>query len=58
MKKYIENDIHILEPDEGLWLFNGDTYSDKVYLGKNSDGSEWTEVEWDGTYPEEQDEVS
>ena len=53
MREYTENGIRVLEPDEGLFLTNGQTYSEKVYLGKNADPATWTETEWDGTYPDE-----
>ena len=56
MISYIENGIHILEPENDLWLTNGETYSKKVFLGKNANESDWEEVEWDGTYPD--DEIS
>ena len=56
MRKYIENGITILEPADGLWLTNGETHSDKVYLGKNANENDWSEVEWDGTYPDPEDE--
>ena len=56
MKEYTENGIRILEPENGLWLTDGETYSQKVYLGRNADASAWTETEWDGTYPDE-DEI-
>ena len=45
MREYTENGIRILEPSEGKWLYNGETCSDKVYLGKNADESAWTEVD-------------
>lgn len=45
MREYTENGIRILEPSEGKWLYNGETCSDKVYLGKNADASAWTEVD-------------
>ena len=45
MREYIENGIRILEPSDGKWLYNGETCSDKVYLGKNADASAWTEVD-------------
>lgn len=53
MISYEENGIRVIEPENGLWLTNGETYSQKVYLGKNANANEWTETEWDGTYPEE-----
>jgi hypothetical protein len=36
----------ILIPDEGKWLYNENarSISDKVYLGKNADASEWVEI--------------
>lgn len=45
MREYTENGIRILEPSEGKWLYNGETCSDKVYLGKNADASAWSEVD-------------
>lgn len=45
MREYTENGIRILEPSDGKWLFNGETCSDKVYLGKNADASAWSEVD-------------
>lgn len=45
MREYTENGIRILEPSEGKWLYNGETCSDRVYLGKNADASAWTEVD-------------
>ena len=56
MKQYTENGITVLEPDKGLFLTDGQTYSEKVYLGKNADPAAWTETEWDGTYPDD-DEI-
>lgn len=50
---YTENGIRILEPDEGLYLTDGQVFSQKVYLGKNADPAAWTETEWDGVYPDE-----
>lgn len=36
----------ILIPDEGKWLYNENAkaISDKVYLGKDADASEWVEI--------------
>ena len=45
MREYTENGIRILEPSDGKWLYNGETCSDKVYLGKNADASAWSEVD-------------
>ena len=43
----ITNDkgIRVLTPDEGKYLTNGETYSTKVYLGKNASPDEWREVD-------------
>lgn len=45
MREYTENGIRILEPSDGKWLYNGETCSDRVYLGKNADASVWAEVD-------------
>lgn len=45
--------ITVLEPSEGKYLTNGETYSTKVYLGKNASESEWWEVD---SIPEETDD--
>ena len=34
-----------LIPDEGKWLYNGETCSELVYLGKNSSADDWSEVD-------------
>lgn len=36
----------VLIPDEGKWLYNAtaNAVSDKVYLGKDADASEWVEI--------------
>lgn len=36
----------ILIPDEGHWLYNIEAHviSDKVYLGKTADASQWEEI--------------
>ena len=36
----------ILIPDEGYWLYNEEAQviSDKVYLGKTADASQWEEI--------------
>lgn len=39
-----EKGIRILTPAEGKYLTNGETYSQKVYLGKNGSPSDWREV--------------
>jgi hypothetical protein len=35
----------ILTPSDGKYLTNGDTYSTKVYLGKNASPDGWWEVD-------------
>ena len=40
-----ENGIRILTPSDGMYLTNGETYSQKVYLGKNADPDEWREID-------------
>ena len=36
----------IILPDEGKWLYSAtaNVVSDKVYLGKEADASEWSEI--------------
>lgn len=43
----ITNDkgIRVLTPGEGKYLTNGETYSTKVYLGKNASPDDWREVD-------------
>ena len=36
--------VQILEPSEGMLLFNGETYSDRVYLGEADSADNWREV--------------
>lgn len=42
--KIIQDLMLILEPDEGCLLTDGDTYSDRVYLGINSSPDEWWDI--------------
>lgn len=44
MKLEIINNIRVITPDDGMWITNGDTFSDKVYLGVNADINEWSEI--------------
>ena len=39
-----EKGICILTPTPGMYLTNGETYSTKVYLGKNAKIEDWHEV--------------
>jgi len=41
----VVNTLTILEADEGKYLTNGETYSTKVYLGKNDSVDNWHEVD-------------
>lgn len=43
MNTIIENGITVIYPS-GNWLTNGDTFSDKVYLGKDADASLWRDA--------------
>ena len=51
--------ITVLEPDEGMVLTNGETYSRMVYLGINDSPENWHEVpesemiEWEQRQMEE-----
>lgn len=47
------NGTRVLTPDEGKYLTNGETYSTKVYLGKNAKPDEWWEVD---AIPDEADD--
>ena len=40
-----KNGTRVMTPDEGKYLTNGETYSTKVYLGKNANPDEWREVD-------------
>lgn len=37
-------EIRVLEPDEGMILTNGETYSKRVYLGINDTPENWHEI--------------
>lgn len=44
--RYIEeNNLRILVPDDGKWLYNGEACSDLVYLGINDSIDNWHEVD-------------
>ena len=44
--RYIEeNNLRIIIPDEGKWLYNGEACSDLVYLAKNASVDDWREVD-------------
>ena len=44
MRTYTENGIRIIEADNGAFVTNGETYSDKVFLGKNADQAAWRDA--------------
>ena len=47
--------IRVLTPADGKYLTNGETYSTRVYLGKNAAPADWREVDAipdDDTNPE------
>jgi hypothetical protein len=44
MKIYTENSIRVIEADAGAYVTNGETYSEKVYLGKNASESAWRDA--------------
>lgn len=44
MTKNIENGIRVLTPSEGYYLTDGNTYSKRVYLGKNASEADWEEI--------------
>lgn len=48
------NGLKILTPAEGKYLTNGETYSEKVYLGKLDSADSWTEVD---VIPEETEQT-
>ena len=44
MTKEIWKGITILVADDGAYLFNGDTFSERVYLGSNAKESDWRDA--------------
>ena len=34
----------IVTPEVGMWLFNGETFSDEIFTPKNADLTMWKEV--------------
>lgn len=45
MTSAVINGITVLTPAKGKHLTNGETYSQKVYLGKNASREDWMEVD-------------
>lgn len=46
MKQETINNIRVLTPNNGMWLYNSKdrVISDKVYLGINADATQWQEI--------------
>lgn len=44
MRQYEESGIRVIEADQGAYVTNGETYSEKVYLGKNASESAWRDA--------------
>lgn len=40
-----ESGMTILEAENGKYLTNGETYTTRVFLGKNADPGDWHEVD-------------
>lgn len=63
MRIYTENGIRIIEADSGAYVTNGETYSEKVYLGKNASEFAWRDAtadekaEWDARQHEEPETI-
>ena len=45
METVNEKGVRILTPDDGMFLCNGETYSQIVYLGVNASPEDWYEVD-------------
>ena len=45
METVNERGVRILTPDDGMFLCNGETYSQIVYLGVNASPEDWYEVD-------------
>lgn len=58
MRQYEENGIRVIEADQGAYVTNGETYSEKIYLGKSASASDWRDAtaeekaEWDARQDE------
>lgn len=44
MDTNIENKFKVVTPSEGMWLYNGDSFSDKLIAPLSADLSDWYEV--------------
>ena len=44
MKIEVKNGVMVLTPDDAKVLTNGDTFSNKVYLGINDSSDNWWEI--------------
>lgn len=47
-----EYGLTILESENGKWLTNGETYSQRVFLGKNGSPADWRDVDSPNEDPE------
>lgn len=62
MRIYTENGIRVIEADSGAFVTNGESYSEKVYLGKNASESTWRDATaaekaaWDAAQEDDSDE--
>lgn len=62
MRIYTENGIRIIEADSGAYVTNGETFSEKIYLGKNASESAWRDATaaekaaWDAAQEDDSDE--
>ena len=56
MRQYTIDGIIVLEPDDKKTLFNGETYSKMVMLGKNDKVENWWEVD-DSDVPIEDEDI-
>ena len=58
MRIYTESGIRVIEADSDAYVTNGETFSEKVYLGKNASESAWRDAsaeekaEWDARQEE------
>lgn len=48
----------VLKPAEGMWLYNGDVFSDEVTMPLSADESAWQEVTDEFKQATEESEVS
>ena len=44
MTKEVWHGITVLVADDGAWITDGETFSKRVYLGKNADENDWRDA--------------